>query len=334
MRERLFYNLIVDKNYTEMKRVVVFIVLSLCVFALHASEIKILTLNVLNSMEYGGWNTYNWSKSDGRTRGQKVVDVILKSDADVICVQEYLHNNDWIKDELERSTGKKWYIRILPRNCAIVSRFPIRSHGNMFLTPIQLPGCKIINVMSVHQFVYTYIPYVLYQGQKVKSACNEAIRLNHNSYWNAIVEELSMAKGRGEAVVLAGDFNEPSHLDYSKKAKKLGLVKSDSLFGMMSNILLDSMQMRDAWVEKRIKEKADECSLRGMTWSPTTWSYKKEIDDQRIDFIYFTPKNFTFIDAQLIGEIPVVDIVGDKVDLQFEEWPSDHRGVLVVLSVN
>ncbi len=318
-----------------MERIIIIcLIFSLQIFSLSAKEIRLLTLNVLNSVEHGGWNEYNWSKNDGKTRGQKVVEVILKSEADVICVQEYLHNNEWLKDELERTTGEKWNIRILPRNCAIISKFPILSHGNMFLTPVKVSDQEVINVISAHQFVYTYIPYAIHNGKTAKEACEEAIRLNHTGYWKVMVEEITMAQHRGEAVILAGDFNEPSHLDYSIKAQKLGFVEADQLSGLMSNILIDDLQMKDVWAEKRLKEKADECSLRGITWSPTTWDYKKGVDDHRIDFIYYTPKHFTFEDAQLVGEKPVVEISGDKVDLQIDRWPSDHRGVLAILNIN
>lgn len=316
-----------------MKRIIVSLILCLQIFNFSAKEIKLLTLNVLNSVEHGGWNEYNWSKKDGKTRGQKVVEVILKSEADIICVQEYLHNNEWLKDELERTTGGKWNIRILPRNCAIISKYPILSHGNMFLTPVKISDQEIINVISAHQFVYTYIPYAIHNGKTAKEACGEAVRLNHTGYWKAMIEEITMAQYRGEVVFLAGDFNEPSHMDYSAKAKKMGFVEVDQLSGLMSNILIDDLQMKDAWVEKRLKEKLDECSLRGITWSPTTWDYKKGIDDHRIDFIYYTPKNVTFVDAKLVGEIPIVNVMADKVDIQIEGWPSDHRGILSIFDI-
>lgn len=319
--------------YIDMKFFITCVLVCLQFFSLSAKEIRVLTLNVLNSVEHGGWNEYSWSKNDGKTRGQKVVEVILKSQADIVCIQEYTHNNEWIKEELERTTGEMWNIRILPRNCAIVSKFPIRPHGNMFLTPVQVEENKCINVISAHQFVYMYLPYAIHEGMPVEKACKEAACLNQGAYWKAMVEEVSMAQKKGEPVVLAGDFNEPSHLDYSTKAMKMGLVKTNRLSGLMSNLLLDCMHLKDAWVEKRIKENADECTLRGMTWSPTTWDYKKETDDQRIDFIYYTPENIVFVDAKLVGEIPVVEVVGDKVDIQVDRWPSDHRGILAVFNV-
>lgn len=303
------------------------------VIGISAQEIRILTLNVLNSIERKGWNEYNWSGNDGKTRGQKVVDVILQSEADIVCVQEYVHNNEWLKDELERTTGSNWNIRILPRNCAIISKYPILPHGNMFLTPVKISDCKIINVISAHQYVYTYVPYALQGGQTVEEACREAIRVNHTGYWKAMVEEIVMAQNKEEIVILAGDFNEPSHLDYSVKSKNKGYVKSEYLLGMMSNVLLDDMHMKDVWNEKRKKEGLDECTLRGITWSPTTWEYKRGVDDHRIDFIYYTANGISFIDAKLIGETPVIEIPGDKVDLTIDRWPSDHRGVLAILNI-
>ena len=300
-------------------------------FHLYAQDVKVLTMNVLNSVLHGGWNDYNWSKEDGRTRGQKTVEVIIKSQADIICIQEYLHNNEWIKEELERTTGEKWNIRILPRNCAIISKYTILPHGNMFLTPIKLTSGRVINVISSHQFVYTYLPYDLSNGMNAKDACQRAIKYNQNAYWKAIVEEMNGAMERKEPVILTGDFNEPSHLDYTSQAKKLGFVQTDKLSGLMSNILIDEMGMKDIWNERRMADKKDECSLRGMTWSPTTWDYKKGKDDQRIDFIYYSSKDFEYIAAKLVGETPITQIEGDCVDLQINRWPSDHRAVLGTL---
>lgn len=311
-------------------RLIIIAFLMMNFFCASAQEIKVMTLNVLNSTAHGGWNDYGWSKSDNKTRGQKTADVIIQSKADIICIQEYTHNNEWIKDELERTTGEEWFIRILPRNCAIISKKPILMHGNMFLTPIQITENKIINVISSHQFVYTYLPYDIYNGMKPAEACQKAIQLNHKAYWKAIVEEVSMAMENNEPVILTGDFNEPSHLDYTQKAVEKGYVKASGLNGLMSNVLLNDMNMKDVWKERRIAEKKDECSLRGITWSPTTWNYRKGIDDQRIDFIYYTPTHLEYVDAKLLGEVPQYPVEGDIVDLQFADWPSDHRGILGV----
>ena len=70
----------------------------------------------------------------------------------------------------------------------------------MFLTPVLISEKSHINVISSHQFVYTYLPYAINNGKTAKEACEDAVRLNHTGYWNAMIEEITVACKKGEIV--------------------------------------------------------------------------------------------------------------------------------------
>lgn len=294
--------------------------------------IKVLTLNVLNSIAHGGWNDLNW-KNSGKSRGLLITKVIEKSGADIVCLQEYLHNDRWIEKAMEQLTSEEWYLRICPRNCAILSKYPIQDHGNIYLTPVEIKDDLVIYMISGHMNVNYFLPYLL-GSKSVDEACDLVIKSNQDMNWKHIISEATNAVNRGQSVIIAGDFNEPSHLDYTPKVVKKGIVPATGLRGLMSNILIDSLGYKDSWVEHRKQTGKDECSLRGFTWSPTTWNYKKIWDDQRIDFIYYHSDVISCMEAKLVGETPNIKIDGDNVEVQLNPWPSDHRGVLAIFKIN
>ncbi|SMO51814.1 hypothetical protein SAMN06265379_102179 [Saccharicrinis carchari] len=51
----------------------------------HKAELRILTMNVLNSKMHEGWNDTGWNGA-GCSRGEQVVKVMIKTKADIICV--------------------------------------------------------------------------------------------------------------------------------------------------------------------------------------------------------------------------------------------------------
>ena len=294
-------------------------------------QVSILTLNVLNSIAHGGWNDPNW-KNSGESRGALITKAIIKSNADIICLQEYLHNDRWIEKAMEELTSEEWHLHICPRNCAILSKYPIQDHGNIYLTPVVVRDDLVINVISAHMNVYHYLPYLL-KSKSVDRACDLVIKSNHDMNWKHIISETKSAVENGESVIIAGDFNEPSHLDYTPEVFKKGIVPATGLRGLMSNILIDNLEYKDSWIEHRKITGKNESSLRGFTWSPTTWNYKKRWDDQRIDFIYYHSEAISCMEAKLVGETPNIQINGDSVDIQLNPWPSDHRGVLSIFKI-
>lgn len=148
-------------------------------------------------------------------------------------------------------------------------------------------------------------------------------------------------KEKGNIILLGGDFNEPSHLDWCENVKDLwdhrgAVVKWDC------SVLLENAGFKDTYRTKfpdpvthpGFTYPADnaDASLEDLDWVP-------DADGRdRIDFIYYVPvkgmklKNVFVVGPQ--GTIVRNQRVSEKTnDHRIEPlgiWPSDHKGVLAI----
>ena len=109
----------------------------------------------------------------------------------------------------------------------------------------------------------------------IKSAC-DASREDLQKMWSLIQERLSDAKYADIPIVIAGDFNSMSHLDYIKPFRNQ--FDGVAIDWPTSHILSD-VGFRDAWreIHPEVNRKEDR------TWTPR---FPKQQQD-RIDFIYY-----------------------------------------------
>jgi endonuclease/exonuclease/phosphatase family metal-dependent hydrolase len=142
-----------------------------------------------------------------------------------------------------------------------------------------------------------------------------------------------------ETIVLTGDFNEPSHLDWTARAAKDGMdrwVKNATNVPLRLPIrwtgsrLLADVGLRDAYRTAH----RDEVQHPGNTWTPpypeNTPGRRPYVDQvlDRIDMIYFAGPGLRVRSAAVIGESQdVAEVVFDG------RWPSDHRAVLAVFDI-
>ena len=126
----------------------------------------------------------------------------------------------------------------------------------------------------------------------------------------------SNALASAAAVIIAGDFNEPSHRDWSAATVSAGL-----------------QPLPVAWPGTRKLEAAgfidtfraaypDAVTKPGITWTPTTAADDPEDHHDRIDFVFARGDALQVLASGVIGEkAPEADIV-------VTPWPSDHRAVV------
>ena len=117
-----------------------------------------------------------------------------------------------------------------------------------------------------------------------------------------------------------GDFNEPSHWDWTAKSVAAGhqplIVEWPTAKGVEAAGFIDTF--RTAF--------PDEVAKPGITWTPTTEPTAKDDHHDRIDFILARAKNLTVISAGIVGE------KAPEADLVVTPWPSDHRASMAVVS--
>lgn len=302
--------------------------------------LRVMTFNILQ----GGGDASNVGFGNmvfGGSRFDELADVIRLAKADVVGVQE-----DCPSGQLLEALGKGW-----TRAGSVYSRLPLRKVSvEPFLTvvDVQPPGGCPVKLVNCHWFPPRggYGPDLAQEelrrdprladgaaaGRRIVEKC--AIPGGARGY-NATLKPIKAAVEAGETVILTGDFNEPSHLDWTEKFAASG---ADRWVGNPTGV---SLRMEVRWPGSLLLESAgltdsfravhpDEVGSPGITWTPKYKDgtpgrrpYKDQVLD-RIDRVYHTGKILKPRHAAVVGEdAPGIDIVYPG------PWPSDHRAVVV-----
>ncbi len=237
--------------------------------------------------------------------------------ADVVAVQETDARTPAYADEL----GLRW-CRQGPRTGvpSALGITRVRPDGHV---TVRLPSGRDLHVLNVHLPPAPYQPYQLagipYEGGRrihtAAEAIDEALRARGEETAR-IVTALRRLVAGDAAVVLTGDFNEPSHLDWTARAADAGVHALEVAWP--ASTTLAAIGMTDAY--RRVFP--DEVRRRGDTW--TARPRRREVAD-RIDRIYYAGP-ITPIAAAVVGED------AEHADVVVTPWPSDHRGVVVTFT--
>lgn len=220
-------------------------------------------------------------------------------------------------------------------------------HGSQWLTAakVELDNEVEICVVNCHWSPANYGPFIVQEQLRDSGAPTDLREFQAGIL--ARVDKTKDARGyeatlkvlrpfldQRETVVLAGDFNEPSHLDWSERYAKNG---GDRWVNNPTNIplrfaiewrgstLLEKIGMQDTYRSKF----QDEVKNPGHTWTPPYaigTQGRRDYNDQvldRIDRIYFAGKKLRLLDVAAIGE----SVNTSKIVYE-GEWPSDHRAVV------
>jgi endonuclease/exonuclease/phosphatase family metal-dependent hydrolase len=261
--------------------------------------------------------TYNiWV---GGTRFQplpQTAKVIEASRADIVGIQEPGESLPKIAEILKWNRSDK---------TSILTRFEIVEdwavEGSRWGgAKIKLANGSVLVVYNTHLTAYPYGPYEVRDG-KAKSRC-EAAQVEATSgrlaEVHAILKDMGKRLKADERVVFVGDFNTPSHHDWTPRT-------SHRTFGMSVEWpvtwSVESVGFRDAY---RVVH-PDPLNKPGFTWSPGYPVGKVEQNDvmDRIDLVFFRGLGIEPRTAEVVGE------TGPRTDIAVDPWPSDHRAVVV-----
>ncbi|MGH2680146.1 MAG: endonuclease/exonuclease/phosphatase family protein [Actinomycetota bacterium] len=279
--------------------------------------VKVMTLNVF----YGGdeWNlrTGQWCVDKAgcpETIGH-VVSAIEAADPDIVGLQEGTANECVIADRLG------WYCE--PR-LQLISRFPLidppGANGTYALAEVT-PG-RFVAMSNVHLPSDPYGPYWVRDGEPR----NAVLDLERTTRLPAIEPQLDVLPALADAgvpVFLTGDFNSPSHLDWTPEVNAVREEVRYPVVWPVSEALADA-GFRDSYREVH----PDPVAVPGFTWTPpgTLESVPDEVHD-RIDWVLVQGPAQT-LDTQLVGEAG-----GPDVDVERDPYPTDHRGVVSTFRV-
>jgi endonuclease/exonuclease/phosphatase family metal-dependent hydrolase len=310
--------------------------------------------------------TFNtWQNAKHVDDGEKIVaDIIAALQPDIVSFSE-VKQNGWEKKIitlLEKQKLKYFTKKCENSDVSIISKFPINSAELIFSDNtsavkynIQLQKGEIV-VIPTHLDFKSYacnLPRgynsasTKYPGWKkmAKKITDQTLILKDNARSKRekqIFKILESLKNEKKDILILGDFNEPSCLDWTEKTKKL-FAHNGAVVEWSSTKLLDKAGFKDAF---RVCF-PDELKNPGITWPSvfaenqcTSWA-KQSDDRERIDYIFYKG-NLKPLNVAIVG--PEYSFAyGKKVKTHTENetfllkntpWPSDHKAVYAEFIIN
>ena len=146
---------------------------------------------------------------------------------------------------------------------AVLSRYPIADSVNQGVK-LQLSPTQQAYVFNVHLTPFPYQPYDIRDGLITTEAqAIAAAQATRGSSVTSLLNGMAPATVSGVPVFLTGDFNEPSHLDWTQEAAASGLNFGKKVAWPTSTAVTNA-GLIDAFRELRPDEVADQ----GETWTP------------------------------------------------------------------
>jgi endonuclease/exonuclease/phosphatase family metal-dependent hydrolase len=283
-------------------------------------SLKVLTLNIW----YGG----------EQVNFPTVVAAIRIADADIVGLQEPDGN-------LSRIAQAAGYAHVDPRR-NLMSRYPLFDPGvgertQAGAAPYGITGLdesathafvmvrpgEVVAAANTHLSSDPYGPEAVRDGAELEEVL--ALETRVRAREAAPLLSLGRLAGSGVPVFLTGDFNTPSHLDWTEamRARRPEAVRYAVAWPVPK--MLAEAGVRDSYREAH----PDPVAKPGLTWTagmPHPFVRPGETLD-RIDYVFVAGPART-VSSQILGEPG-----GPDVDLAISPYPSDHRGVLSTFEV-
>jgi endonuclease/exonuclease/phosphatase family metal-dependent hydrolase len=211
----------------------------------------------------------------------------------------------------------------------VISRFAfVTNTPGKWGVAVRLPSGREAWIFNAHLMHAPYQPYQLfkipYANAPFIDTAQEAVRearQARGAQVERLVAELKPVLARGQPAFLTGDFNEPSHLDWTTRAVAAGrcpmVVEFPSTLAVVRAGMKDAFRMAFP----------DEAARPGWTWTPTTSPDDPKDRHDRIDFVFVAGTGLTVRLCEIVGESrPAADIV-------VAPYPSDHRSVVATIEL-
>jgi exodeoxyribonuclease III len=286
--------------------------------------------DVIRVMTFNLWH----GGEAGKQPLEQSVRAIEIARADIVGLQE----TDGLEREGSRTdNGPRlaemlgWHYVAQGSRTGILSRWPV-AEGTPSPTTgvlIHLPSGRRVRVFNVHLAHAPYQPYQLlsipYEKAPFLKTSEEAVaaaRAARGEQMDATLVHVREALARDEVVVLTGDFNEPSDLDWTPRAADARLVPLAVPYPATRAV--EAAGLRDAFRTVH----PDEVGRPGRTWTPITRPDDPKDRHDRIDLVFVGGLHVTVTACEIVGEH------ADTADIVVEPWPSDHRAVVATMSIN
>lgn len=278
---------------------------------------------------------YNvWGAGGNEGKGiEETVAVIKAAGADIVGIQETkLEGEDCTADScpalgesiapaLAAALGWNVYDQTQTNGAlwanAILSRFPIgEASSNDLGVSIDVDG-RAVWLFNIHHDDEPYQPYQLLGIEygpapfiKTEAEAIDFANQTRGAAMELLAEDMKAADD-ADAVFVTGDFNEPSHLDWTDAAMAAGHhpVKVE---WPATKRLADAYRAANP----------DPVAKPAYTWTPRYDEAATDDHPDRIDFVFAKGAGLVVKKASIVGED------GPRSDIKVMPWPSDHRAVV------
>ncbi|SUJ25809.1 Uncharacterized protein conserved in bacteria [Sphingobacterium spiritivorum] len=264
------------------------------------------------------WNIWHGGVHLGKEAGRsRITDLIRSAKADIITMQEGYS----AQDSIAQALGFHLQTKSSKDNLALLSRYPIESikSSEPFKSnpaKIDLPNGKRILVNDCW-LRYAYRPEYTcaYQntGMNPQTWIAEDTELALTDIRNLMEKDVNpYIESPDMPVIIAGDFNSCSHLDWTERTRSLHYGYGPVAFP--TSKFMYEQGFKDSFRELN----PDELTHQGGTFAPIYG----QLQNARIDFIYYKG-GIKAISSKIVRTSPDIDDV----------WASDHAAVLTIFTV-
>ncbi|MDR2954921.1 MAG: endonuclease/exonuclease/phosphatase family protein [Prevotella sp.] len=264
------------------------------------------------------WNIWHGGVRVGNTKADRVIELIKVANPDIVTIQEGYGS----QEKIAEATGLFLQTPSPKDNLVLLSRYKMEklpTKKTFYSNPakITLPNGReiLVNSSWLH---YAYRP--AYTGDFPEKGLDTEVWVKEDSILalanirHTIEEDINPVKSdENMAVIIGGDFNSFSHLDWTKAAAPLhygyGPVDFPVSRFMYENGYKDSFR----------EVNPDEVSRPEGTYA----NIFGHLYNSRIDFIYYSGKGIKPVFSKIIRTAPEIDDV----------WVSDHEAVITDFEV-
>jgi exodeoxyribonuclease-3 len=270
-----------------------------------------------------------WQGGDaGKQPLEQTIAVIAKSRADIVGLQEtagLAAPGEARPDRAaEIARRLRWSYVDQGERRGIITRFEIDSATpQKWGAKLKLPSGRKLYLFNVHLAHAPYQPYQLlgipYEGGEFLKTANKAVQAANQARGGQVarlLDEVQAISSEGLPLLLTGDFNEPSHLDWSEVAARAKLCPL--AVEWPSTKAIEAAGFVDAYRSVH----PDPIAKRGLTWTPTTKLDDPKDRHDRIDFVFVGGAGVQVATCETIGEAK------EFADIVVKPYPSDHRAVV------
>jgi exodeoxyribonuclease-3 len=245
--------------------------------------------------------------------------------ADIVGIQETRSPRGDKLEELAKLLG---WNHDMGKGSLILTRYEIVESLNSGVK-VKLDSGREAYVFNLHLPSHPYQPYQLlgirpkwhkhtFDIEFIKTEA-ETIQWAIKARGNEITKLLRQIRSISEKqapVFVVGDFNEPSHLDWTARAVKAG--RHPIKVEYPNSLAMIQAGFADAY--RTIYP--DEMEKPGYTWSSFYKFDDPTTHHDRIDFVYFKGKGIKLNEVKIVGENQ------KDADIVISPYPSDHRAVV------